>query len=163
VKTTAAQAAADSVVRAHPDWLERHGHRAQDADLDDAALHVDFLAGAIEAGSTAAFAEYAAWCCRVHRARQIELEVLIEHLHHVRDVVGQLVPECAALVARVVDAGLDAIDSPPADEERVEGPLSMVRRVFTLAAIRGDRSAAVGRHRVAAGGIVSHRHLHGHL
>ena len=135
------RAAVDRVLRAREDRGDPDGEAAREIDLAHPGMHVDFVAGAIEAGSTDAFADYAAWCRRVLQARHVDPELLTGQFHDLGEILAELLPECAPLITSTLNAGLQA--SPGPDAQRSEGPVAVVRRVFTQAAIRGDRSAAV--------------------
>jgi MerR family transcriptional regulator, light-induced transcriptional regulator len=68
----------------HPDWLERYGSRAIERGEQDAIYHLEFLAAAIEAGSSPAFENYARWCGRMLEARGIARSFVIENFEQIR-------------------------------------------------------------------------------
>src|ERR1700734_3721222 len=67
----------------HPDWLKRYGLRAIERGEQDAIYHLEFLAAAIEAGSSAAFENYARWCGRMLEARGISRSFVIENFEQI--------------------------------------------------------------------------------
>lgn len=67
----------------HPDWLERYGSRAVERGEQDAIYHLEFLAAAVEAGSGAAFENYARWCGRMLEARGISRSFVIENFDQI--------------------------------------------------------------------------------
>src|SRR6185437_1618311 len=71
VKQRVAQAISDEFFLHHPEWATRYGARGRQFCTDDACFHMDFLAGAIEAGSPEAFADYSRWTERMLAARGI--------------------------------------------------------------------------------------------
>ena len=71
VRTAVAADVTERFLAQHPDWLERWGERARLRGIEDAGYHLDFLAGALEAGSTEAYRYYARWTAATLRARCI--------------------------------------------------------------------------------------------
>ena len=80
VKQRVAQAISDEFFLHHPEWATRYGARGRQFCTDDACFHMDFLAGAIEAGSPEAFADYSRWTERMLAARGIAAHILEENL-----------------------------------------------------------------------------------
>src|SRR5271170_3862830 len=80
VKPGVAEAISDEFFLNHPDWAVRYGHRGHQLCVADACFHMDFLAGAIEAGSPDAFSDYARWTARMLGARGIGAHTLEENL-----------------------------------------------------------------------------------
>ena len=58
IKQNVARAITDEFFVNHPDWLVRYGERGRQFCTADACFHMEFLAGAIEAGSPEAFVDY---------------------------------------------------------------------------------------------------------
>ena len=78
-RNSVAQRVSDQFFLNHPDWLERYGQRGRDFCTEDARFHLDFLCGAIEAGSPESFADYALWTARMLSARGIAAHSLEEN------------------------------------------------------------------------------------
>jgi hypothetical protein len=71
VKQSLAQAITDECFLTRPEWAVRYGERGREFCTADVCFHMEFLAGAIEAGSPEAFADYARLCAMDSRnARQ---------------------------------------------------------------------------------------------
>jgi hypothetical protein len=51
-----AESVTDEFFARHPDWLARYGEAGRRHGAADARFHMDFLAGAVEAGSPLPFA-----------------------------------------------------------------------------------------------------------
>jgi hypothetical protein len=64
VKQNVARAITEEFFVNHPDWGVRYGDRGRQFCTADACFHMEFLAGAIEAGSPEAFADYSRWTTR---------------------------------------------------------------------------------------------------
>ena len=134
----------DAFLLRHPDWVARYGDGARRHGVADALFHVDFLAGAVEAGSPEAFAAYAAWPARVLRARGIEPVFLQENLRQVQDALSsRLRPSHVAFVGAIVEEGCAAcaLDVPGAPAP-AGGPLAFARETFLQAILGGHRTAA---------------------
>src|SRR5271154_2335918 len=80
LKQTVAQAITDEFFLNHPEWETRFGERGRQFCTSDACFHVEFLAGAIEAGSPEAFADYSRWTARMLGGRGIAAHTLEENL-----------------------------------------------------------------------------------
>lgn len=146
VRDDVARAATEAFLATYPDWLARYGQAARIKGAQDAGFHVDFLVGAIEAGEPTAFGDYARWCGRVLEARGMARAFLATHLRQVRDALCDALPECSTRITTFVDAGVGVLERPQprCPEPGTDGALAEVRRLFTRAAVRGDRRAAVG-------------------
>jgi methanogenic corrinoid protein MtbC1 len=127
--------------RRHPDWRERYGARGIERGREDACFHIDFLRGAIEAGSPAAFQDYVRWTVRVLSARGIAPEFLAENLGQVGDAARPLLSEAEQLyVEALIRAGIAAAVPPSSPEAPRE--LDLPCRMFTEAILQGHRKAA---------------------
>jgi methanogenic corrinoid protein MtbC1 len=134
----------DAFLERHPDWVERYGDRARQHGVADALFHVDFLAGAVEAGSPEGFASYTAWTARVLRARGIEPTFLQENLRQVQGAVAaRLSLAQAAFVGGIVEEGCRAcaLDE-PGPSLPAAGRLAPARETFLQAILGGHRAAA---------------------
>lgn len=143
-----ATAVTDDFLRKHPDWSERYGSAARVRGEEDAAFHVDFLAGAVLSGSPASFETYARWTAGVLAARGIEPRFLVENLEQVgRAARGALAEDDAGrLVDEVIAAGVDAVRSFDAGEptgREPDGPWGAERELYLQAIRAGERTAAL--------------------
>jgi len=141
-----AVAVTEEFLRRHPDWLERYGERARRFGIEDAAFHVDFLAGALESGDPTAFGDYVRWTGRVLQGRGIAPRFLAENLEQVHAaLLPHLSEPEAAVVAEFVAVGLEACGPAPAPaDEGDEGDLALTFRLYVQAIVRGERRAALG-------------------
>jgi methanogenic corrinoid protein MtbC1 len=132
----------------HPDWLMRYGERGRRLGIEDAAYHQSYLACAIEAGSTAPFADYARWTVSMLGARKIAAHFVIENLEQIgQSMQGLLSAAENTLVSDYIRAGRDACVGPPPSPlveagEEVRTGMVLQRNVYLQAAIKGDRRAA---------------------
>lgn len=144
----------------HPDWRARYGERGWQRGIEDAGYHVEFLAGAIEAGSPDAFRSYVMWTERMLDARGIAPGFVVENVTQVGlSLAAALDPEQEKLVRAYVAAACEGrVSSPvPSDGQRQEG----AQAVFLQAALRGDRKAAsvVALEQLNAGGSIEDVYL----
>jgi MerR family transcriptional regulator, light-induced transcriptional regulator len=136
----------------HPDWLERYGDLARVRGGEDARFHLDFLAGAVESGSPAAFADYGRWTAAMLASRDIAPHFLVENFEQLREALGaRLDPEDHHWIGTLVQAGIEAAravaDASPA-ADGPDGPgagddLSLSRSLYLQAILQGDKRAAM--------------------
>lgn len=117
--------------------------RAFDQDANE---HLDFLAGAVEGGSLAAFEEYARWKSRVLVSRALSTTDLVQDFQDMEAWLGtRLPPIQKEAVTRALRAGVQA-----ASEARTGGPgipaarspLQAVQERFLRVILQGDRREA---------------------
>jgi methanogenic corrinoid protein MtbC1 len=145
-KEFSAQAVSDALYLKHPEWLERYGDRGRQFCRDDLRLHVQFLAGALEAGSPAAFADYVLWTTRMLGARGVAADCLREAFVHLADHLKQVLSsEESSLVSSYLtwDAERGGASAVIAGETDVNDRLRLTREVFLSAILAGERRAAV--------------------
>lgn len=146
VKESVARAVSEAFFINHPDWAIRYGDRGRNFCTADACFHVEFLAGAIEAGSPEAFADYARWTTRMLGARGIAAHTLDENFAQLeKHLPVDLIPEERQAVLRFLAMGRKACSEPAPDPD--DGPageeLSLTRQVFLAAILGGRRQAAL--------------------
>jgi len=130
----------------YPEWDVRYGERGRRHCAADACFHVEFLAGAIEAGSPEAFADYSRWTARMLGARGIAAHTLEESLAELeKQLAGALLPGERDAVAVFLAPGRDACMEPPpaVDEQPPADSLGLIRQVFLTAILGGQRQAAL--------------------
>lgn len=136
----------DEFLQVHPDWIARYGDRARLLGIEDAKYHISFLAGALEAGAPAAFAEYVRWTSRVLSARGIAPVFLAENLVQVRDTLSKRLQHEASLAfAPYVGQALQSLS---ADESSVHAAVhgdtrELTRGMYLQAVLGGERHAAL--------------------
>lgn len=141
-----AEAATAEFLNLHPDWQSRFGERARQRGIEDARYHQDFLAGAIEAGSPAAFRDYALWCSGLLSARGMAPAFLVENLQQVEQAIAAHLTEAErSVVADFVRAGCQAAVSTPASSTSVPPVtgLLLTYRLFLQALLQGQRQPAL--------------------
>lgn len=149
VRALSAAVAAEVTERfltAHPDWLARYGERARTMGIEDAQYHVTFLAGALESGTPAAFADYARWTSRVLESRGIARTFLAENLEQIRDsVCSRVTPDAAASIEELVSNALGALRETTATEaaQASSDRLALAREMYLQAILAGERVAAL--------------------
>ena len=128
----------------HPDWLAKYGERARTFGRQDVSFHIDFLAGAIEAGSPEMFAAYTRWCARTLEARGVGGTYLTDALRAIGARAVAAAGDTSAFITRIVAAGCEAcLDAASPEAHATASPLEPARVVFTQAATRGDSRAAL--------------------
>jgi len=146
VKQNVAQAITDEFFRNHPEWTLRYGERGREFCTSDACFHMDFLAGAIEAGSPQAFGDYSRWTARMLGARGIGAHTLEENLAQLaKHLASALLPEESDAVMTFLAEGRNACARP---EVALNAPdsgdgLALSRQVFLAAILGGQRHAAL--------------------
>lgn len=155
-KASAAAAANDLFFAAHPDWLERYGERGRQLGLEDAQFHIDFLAGAVQAGEPRLFYDYGRWVAGMLASRGIRPSCVEENFRQVEQAFASHFSEVELrLVRQVVRAGREGCAAPPAEhtsEEQIRSGLQFIRQIFTEAILKGDR---VNAHQAAMKGLRS--------
>jgi methanogenic corrinoid protein MtbC1 len=143
LKQSVAEAVTEEFFCRHPDWLVRYGERGRQKGIEDAMYHVDFLAGAVEAGSGAPFQDYARWTAQMLLARGIAPAFVAENMRQVELAIAPRLSEIeSAILAEFIRAGCDAIETGPAPQATDEGALALPRRVFLQALLQGQRKPA---------------------
>jgi methanogenic corrinoid protein MtbC1 len=128
----------------HPDWLERYGSRAVERGEQDAIYHLEFLAAAIEAGSSAAFGNYACWCGRMLEARGISRGFVIENFEQIGACIRrQFSREEMGFVESLIRAGCAAMaEDPPLPSAQAEPYRLPEQQLFLQAILSPNRKAA---------------------
>lgn len=145
-RNSIAQSVSDQFFLNHPDWLVKYGDRGRLFCTEDTRFHLDFLCGALEAGSFASFADYALWTARMLGARGIAAHSLEENFAQIAShVAAVLSPEEHAEVSKFLDWAKSACPEPEftAELENGDGALSLSRDVFLAAILNGQRRAAL--------------------
>jgi MerR family transcriptional regulator, light-induced transcriptional regulator len=147
IKQDVVRAISEQFFANHPDWVVRYGDLGRQFWTEDVCFHVEFLAGAIEAGSPEAFADYARWSARMLGARGIAADTLDESFAQLEKHLSVvLLPEECESVLRFLARGRAACakeaEPAPDDSGSAEG-LGLSRQVFLAAILSGKRKAAL--------------------
>jgi methanogenic corrinoid protein MtbC1 len=147
-KQQVAESVTEELIVRHPDWLTRYGEGGRKLGIEDATYHQSHLASAIQAGSTAPFADYARWTVSMLGARKIAAHNVIENLEHIgQSMQGLLSASENNVVRDYIHAARDACVSPAPQPLATSGeetrPEMVVQsNLYLQAAIKGDRLAA---------------------
>jgi len=129
--------------RRHPDWKQRYGPAGFQRGLEDACYHLEYLAAAIEAGSTELFERYGSWTGRVLESRGIARRFVVENLEQIEaQLQSRLEAAESAWTQPYFRAGMSAIGEPAAPLQH-ETDVAASRQLFRTAILRGQRSGAV--------------------
>jgi methanogenic corrinoid protein MtbC1 len=145
-RNSIAQSVSDQFFLRHPEWLIQYGERGRQFCSKDACFHIDFLCGAMEAGSAESFADYALWTTRMLGARGIAAHTLEEHFTEIGSHLGSVLSdEEHREVLIFLDRAKDACANDASVQEREDsaGPLNLTRDVFLAAILNGQRQAAL--------------------
>ena len=124
---------------AHPQWEARYGPAGRARCTEDVRYHVTFLAGAVQAGCTALFADYARWCAEMLAARGIPKRHLIEVFDLLENrLVG---PDGSKPFHQMFEAARDAVqrEATTTRDPPQETPL---HGAYLAAALAGRRAEA---------------------
>ncbi len=146
LKPAIAESVTTEFFQRHPDWVARYGERGRNLGIEDACFHLEFLAGALEAGSVTPFEDYVHWTARMLGARNIAAHFVAENLEQIESALAShlTAPE-AEYVTRFTVAGRLACSGPP-EEDRAEAGkrgLELVCSLFLQAILENQRKAAV--------------------
>lgn len=146
VKQYVARAIADDSFHNRPEWAVRYGQRGRQACAADVSFHLEFLAGAIEAGSPEAFADYARWTVRVLGVRGIPAHALDDVFALLEKHLSPLLlPEDRETVLAFLAKGREgcAEPGPPPGAASPGDELRLTTEVFLAAILNGQRQAAI--------------------
>lgn len=126
----------------HPEFERSHPPAARQRTREDFGYLIDFLAGAIEADSNAAFADMIAWTARVLEARSVPRTVLEDSLLRIETALGSRLADAQLGLARSVLAhGRTTLSS--SDTTQSASELGPATNVYLQAVLHGDRRAAL--------------------
>jgi len=145
LKPGVAAAVTTEFLARHPDWVQKYGDRDRALGIEDAASHVEFLAGAIDCGSTSGFEDYLRWTTRMLGARGIGVEFVTENCQQIRAALAaDLSASEQELVAQYIQEGCAAVTEPAtADAATTNGTLVLTRELFLQAILTGQRHVAL--------------------
>jgi len=142
-KQAIAQQVTDEFFARHPDWLERYGARGRRHGIDDACYHQDFLASAIESGSTAPFAEYVQWSVQMLTARGIAAHFVTENLHQIKDALSCVLESHEQeAVLQMIEAGCVAAETAREAAKDNSSRSGLTRSLYLQAILQGQRKPA---------------------
>lgn len=144
LKPEAAKKVTEVFLERHPEWLLKYGERARRFGIEDAQFHIDFLSGAVEAGSIQAFADYCEWAAGLLKSRGIASQFLAENLMQIEtELCAGLSAKEQAAVAGVMEAGRAACHRETPRPTRPDGPLALTRSVYLQSILIGARAGSV--------------------
>jgi len=128
----------------HPEWLSKYGERARKFGIADARFHLEFLRGAVEAGSIAAFEDYCEWAAGLLQSRGIASHFLAENLTQIETALGsRLSPAEQAVVALTMEAGRAACQRQNTRPAAPDNALALTRTVYLQSVLIGARAGSV--------------------
>jgi MerR family transcriptional regulator, light-induced transcriptional regulator len=143
IKRAIAERVTEAFLERHPEWLVKYGERARKFGIADARFHLDFLRGAVEAGSIGAFEDYCEWAAGLLKTRGIASHFLIENLTQIETALRcELSSSENATIAEMMDAGRAACDREQAHPLQRDTPLSLTRTVYLQSILIGARTAS---------------------
>jgi methanogenic corrinoid protein MtbC1 len=149
-KRAMATRANDAFYAVHPEWTSQFGATGVQRGQEDAEFHIEFLAGALEAGAPDSFAAYVDWLLEVLRARGISANFVEESLQLVGEecmlVAGN---DARSTIASLVHTGIERTRRTPTatlegGAAALEWPFSSALEPFIQVLLRGERHGAVG-------------------
>lgn len=146
VKQSVALAMTEEFFVNHPEWELRYGEHGRRHCSADACFHLEFLAGAVEANSPEAFADYSRWKAHMLGARGIHAHALDENLAQMeRHLAGHFSREEREVLAHFIASGKAACTAQgeAIHEQLHDDALSLTRRTFLGAILSGQRKAAL--------------------
>jgi methanogenic corrinoid protein MtbC1 len=146
VKQEVSRAVVAECFIAHPEWETRFGERGRQFCTADACFHIEFLAGAIQAGSPEAFADYALWTARMLGARNIDAHSLEENFTQLEHQLSSVLsPADRTQVSTFLSVGRKACSASAAasDMQSLDGPFGATARDFLAAILSGQHRAAL--------------------
>ena len=144
VKAQLAEAVTDEFLTRHADWVARYGARAREFGIQDARYHIDFLRGAVEAGSVEAFRQYAAWAAGVLAARGILPRYLVENLEQIEEALRTaLTEEQHTAILPILAEGKKEASLGGSRKTAAEAH-QLTQNVYLQSILRGDHAAAEG-------------------
>jgi methanogenic corrinoid protein MtbC1 len=144
LKPQIAEQVTDAFLERHPEWLLKYGERARKFGIEDARYHMDFLRGAVEAGSLQAFEDYCQWAAGVLKSRAISSHFLAENLMQIEAALSlNLSAGEQAAVARIVRAGCAACDREKPQPAQPDTPLALTRAVYLQSILLGAKASSV--------------------
>jgi hypothetical protein len=110
-KSIIARAITDAMYREKPELLERYGEVGRVRCLEDMHFNIEHIAPAVALDEPALFERYVVWLRDMLAARNVPADDVRRSLELTNDVVKQHIPEHADAIARVVNAGLAALET----------------------------------------------------
>ncbi|HET7435544.1 MAG TPA: cobalamin-dependent protein [Thermoanaerobaculia bacterium] len=127
----------------HPELDARYGPIGRVRCREDARFHLQFLAAAIEARSSAMFLDYVGWAKVMLASRDVPVRDLAENLEIVDSVIRERAPDIDA--ARILRLAIERLDSMPSDVASFldpRSPLFPVASQYLELLLHSDRRAA---------------------
>jgi hypothetical protein len=113
-KETIARAVTASIYAEHPDLMEKHGDRGRVKCLQDMHYNIEHLIPAVDLEDPEMFARYAAWLNQMLGSRGVGTRDVRRCLELLGTEAGaRYGANEAAVVQRVIDAGLAALEHAP--------------------------------------------------
>lgn len=129
-----------------PELVGRNGAAGRAHQLQDADVHLSYLAASIAAAQPTLFADYIAWAKVMLEGRGVCATDLARNLEIIRDSLRKMLPvEMSAVASEYVELGLRHLPQLPSDLPPCIGeanPLSELANLYLNALLRGERHSA---------------------
>ena len=161
-----ASAVTDRHFAAHPELLERYPAVGRQRCLEDARFHLQYLAGALDARSTATFVDYIAWAKVMLATRNVPANDLDENLRIIKGSLTDMLGAGSAEANRYIDAAIAALPSMPDDVPShldPRAPLWSNASEYLNALLHGSRAEAMRAVTAALDGGASIRDVYRHV
>ena len=137
----------NAVFDRHPELEQKYGAMGRVQSDNDGCFHVDFLAGALVAGSVQSFESYVRWTVAVLGARGVGAETVQASMQCLEEGAGELLaPGEFAIVQSYLAVGRQACLTPATGgtyEVLPEDRWSQQMRAFRTAVLSGERQTAL--------------------
>ena len=145
LRQVTSEAVTDVFLRRHPEWLEKYGPSARIRGIEDAGFHIDFLASAIESGSTSSFEDYSRWTISLLTSRNIASHFVAENFKQIEDSLSFNLGETEQEVIKefIATGILVCGEEPPVIlDPEPHTPLAETQSLYLGAILKGQRPAA---------------------
>jgi methanogenic corrinoid protein MtbC1 len=146
ITPAAVEAVTTALYRKHPGLRETIGPRGVAACRTDIGYHLEYLCGALVAGHSAPFVEYAQWLTQILRGRQIRDDVIGESFFALDQFLGRhLDADAAQAVSKILadgKAALGAIIALPEASRSLPETLSDDAENYLRSLLAGNRKMA---------------------
>jgi methanogenic corrinoid protein MtbC1 len=141
-----ASAVTDRHFAAHPELLDRYPAIGRQRCLEDARFHLQYLAAALDAGSTAIFIDYVAWAKVMLARRNVPANDLIDNLRVMQGALVDALGEGSAEAVRYIELAIEQLPTLPEDVPShldPRAPLWPVASQYLAALLGGSRVEAM--------------------
>ncbi|HYK02135.1 MAG TPA: cobalamin-dependent protein [Thermoanaerobaculia bacterium] len=161
-----ASAITDRHFAAHPELLARYPAVGRQRCLEDARFHLQYLASALDAGSSAIFLDYIAWAKVMLATRNVPANDLAENLRVIEGSLTDMLGAGSAVAVRYIESAIEALPSMPdgvPSHLDPRAPLWASASEYLNALLHGSRADAMRAVTAALDGGASIREVYRHV